>query len=179
MCVLLHPLSPSNRSVSSVGLERLLDRQEVTSSNLVQITTARNGSPQGCHSFFPPVPIPGPGKGRSPETGNTLASNQLEILQRERSNSLFFSLLSASSSSQLLPIVFPTSHPLRRRQKMAGRKGEEAGPEGRLRWRRKREGPPTAKEKYPAPSIPLQTALPPHLAAVADAPSAERADLHN
>ncbi len=29
------------RSVSSVGLERLLDRQEVTSSNLVQITRRR------------------------------------------------------------------------------------------------------------------------------------------
>lgn len=40
--VLLHPHSKAKRSVSSVGLERLLDRQEVTSSNLVQITKKKH-----------------------------------------------------------------------------------------------------------------------------------------
>ena len=57
--VLLHSLLRHKWSASSVGLERLLDRQEVTSSNLVQITKAvQNGllffidtllRPQGVH----------------------------------------------------------------------------------------------------------------------------------
>ncbi len=51
-------LSAKPRSVSSVGLERLLDRQEVTSSNLVQITPLKKHLPWQVlflylHYFFP------------------------------------------------------------------------------------------------------------------------------
>ena len=43
VCTFAPDFERETRSASSVGLERLLDRQEVTSSNLVQIT--RKGAP--------------------------------------------------------------------------------------------------------------------------------------
>ena len=44
---------PQNRDISSVGLERCLDRAEVTGSNPVCPTSSRKSMPKGMDFFIP------------------------------------------------------------------------------------------------------------------------------